>query len=185
MKKIILLMLLAFTSTTYANEYDDKANEYINLIDQICDNIYSKMPNEDLHLLLKERSDVLLREILDAQKAAHEITKTALGTTQNEMLVDQYKKNSNLYIQNLHNSKYSTPPVTPQLIDPFANKKFININKSFNNIHKNFEKMRIYKSKKSDERMSIIMQKTKAAMKSETFHDEDFMIKYASYFWIF
>ncbi|MDP3531885.1 MAG: hypothetical protein Q8S31_01145 [Alphaproteobacteria bacterium] len=173
MKKIILLMLLAFTSTTYANEYDDKANEYINLIDQICDNIYSKMPNEELHLLLKERSDTLLKEMLNA-------TKTTLKTASlsNEMAVDQFTEDGNLYIQNLRNSKYSAYPAAPQLVTPFENQQY----KSISN---NLEKMRIYKSKKSDERMSIIMQKTKAAMKSETFHDEDFMIKYASYFWIF
>jgi hypothetical protein len=65
MKKIILLILLAFTSTTFvhATLLDDKIETYKNIITQISDNILSDSPNHDLLPILKEQSDTLMNEI--------------------------------------------------------------------------------------------------------------------------
>ncbi|MDP1724414.1 MAG: hypothetical protein Q8L85_06900 [Alphaproteobacteria bacterium] len=65
MKKIILLMLLAFSSTdlVHATLLDDKIIEHRNIITQMSDNILGNAPNHNLHLMLKQQLDVIWNEI--------------------------------------------------------------------------------------------------------------------------
>ncbi|MDP3531888.1 MAG: hypothetical protein Q8S31_01160 [Alphaproteobacteria bacterium] len=65
MKKIILLMLLAFTSTTFvhADDLDNKITAYKCIITQIKDNILNEEPNEELHLFLQQQANTFIIEI--------------------------------------------------------------------------------------------------------------------------
>ncbi|MDP1975225.1 MAG: hypothetical protein Q8K37_04565, partial [Alphaproteobacteria bacterium] len=84
MKKIILLMLLAFSSTTlvHATLLDDKIAAYKNIYNETSKNYCSDEPNSDLHIILQQQSKAIYNEIEIICENAH---KTYLNDLKNNI----------------------------------------------------------------------------------------------------